>query len=165
MEDMGRFCWHPLDTQRVCSGRPMQPLVCALSRKIAWMPRQAGRGGKRGSVANRSWRRTGTHRPISLGGEGIEHLGRRRLLARPDFHVPLRQGSGTDQLGGEVMTSRYSHGGYGWNQQLRYAVTLLHTALLSYGLSYGRLPTTRLLNSKSRTPRTMRGKCGGPNGI
>jgi len=48
------------------------------------------------------------------------------------------QGSGTDQLGGDVMTSRYSHGGYGWNQQLRYAVTLLHTALLSYGLSYGR---------------------------
>ena len=43
------------------------------------------------------------------------------------------QGSGTDELGGEVMTSRYSHGGYGWNQQLRYAVTLLHTALLSYG--------------------------------
>ncbi len=48
------------------------------------------------------------------------------------------RGSGTDQLGGEVMTSRYSHGGYGWNQQLRHAVTLLHTALLSYGLSYGR---------------------------
>ena len=48
------------------------------------------------------------------------------------------QGSGADQLGGEVMTSRYSHGGYGWNQQLRYAVTLLHTALLSYGVSYGR---------------------------
>jgi hypothetical protein len=37
-----------------------------------------------------------------------------------------------------VMTSRYSHGGYGWNQQLRYAVTLLHTALLSYGVSNGR---------------------------
>ena len=37
------------------------------------------------------------------------------------------------------MTSRYSHGGYGWNQQLRHAITLLHTALLSYGLSYGRL--------------------------
>ena len=36
------------------------------------------------------------------------------------------------------MTSRYSHGGYGWNQQLRYAVTLFHTALLSYGVSYGR---------------------------
>jgi len=47
-------------------------------------------------------------------------------------------GGGTDQLGGEAMTSRYSHGGYGWNQQLRFAVTLLHTALLSYGLSYGR---------------------------
>ena len=45
------------------------------------------------------------------------------------------RGSGTDQLGGEAMTSRYSHGGYGWNQQLRYAVTLLHTALLSYGQS------------------------------
>jgi integrase len=25
------------------------------------------------------------------------------------------RGSGTDQLGGEAMTSRYSHGGYGWN--------------------------------------------------
>jgi len=45
------------------------------------------------------------------------------------------RGSGTDQLGGEVMASRYSHGGYGWNQQLRQAVTLLHTALLSAGLS------------------------------
>jgi hypothetical protein len=46
------------------------------------------------------------------------------------------RGSGTDQPGGDVMTSRYPHGGYGWNQQLRHAVTLLHTALLSYGLSY-----------------------------
>jgi hypothetical protein len=45
--------------------------------------------GHSGSVANRSWRRTGTHRPIRLGGEGIEHLGRRMLLARPDFHLPL----------------------------------------------------------------------------
>ena len=38
------------------------------------------------------------------------------------------------------MTSRYSHGGYGWNQELRRAVTLLETAYagltLSYGLSY-----------------------------
>jgi hypothetical protein len=50
----------------------------------------------------------------------------------------LRNG-GTDALGGDVMTSQYSHGGYGWNQQLPHAVTLLHTALLSYGLSYGRL--------------------------
>jgi len=46
-------------------------------------------------------------------------------------------GAGSDQLG-ESMTSRYSHGGHGWNQQLREAVTRLHTALLSYGLSYGR---------------------------
>ena len=35
------------------------------------------------------------------------------------------------------MTAAYSHGGYGWNQQLRAAVSLLHTALVSYGLSYG----------------------------
>jgi integrase len=40
--------------------------------------------------------------------------------------------------GGETMTSHYSHGGRGWNQQLREAVTRLQTALLSYGLSYGR---------------------------
>ena len=36
------------------------------------------------------------------------------------------------------MTARYSHGGHGWNQQLRHAVTLLETAVLSDGLSYGR---------------------------
>ena len=60
------------------------------------------------------------------------------LEARATLLGHRLQGNGTDQLGGEVMTSRYSHGGYGWNQQLRYAVTLLHTALLSYGLSYGR---------------------------
>ena len=45
------------------------------------------------------------------------------------------QGSGIDQLGEDMMTSRYSHGGYGWNQQFRHAGILLHTALLSYGLS------------------------------
>ena len=39
--------------------------------------------------------------------------------------------------GGDVMTRKYSHGGHGWNQQLREAVTRLQTALLSYGLSYG----------------------------
>jgi len=49
----------------------------------------------------------------------------------------LRGASG-DSLGSETMTARYSHGGYGWNQQLRQAVTLLQTALLSYGLSDGR---------------------------
>ena len=47
------------------------------------------------------------------------------------------RGMGQDQLGGESMTAAYSHGGYGWNQQLRAAVSLLHNALLSYGLSYG----------------------------
>jgi len=35
--------------------------------------------------------------------------------------------TGSDVLGGEAMTSRYSHGGFGWNQQLREAVTRLHT--------------------------------------
>jgi len=48
------------------------------------------------------------------------------------------RGIGNDQLGGESMTAAYSHGGYGWNQQLREAVTRLNTALLSYGLSYGK---------------------------
>ena len=33
----------------------------------------------------------------------------------------------------ESMTAAYSHGGYGWNQRLRAAVSLLHNALLSYG--------------------------------
>jgi len=47
------------------------------------------------------------------------------------------RGAPGDSLGSEAMTARYSHGGYGWNQQLRQAVTLLQTALLSYGLSYG----------------------------
>ena len=47
------------------------------------------------------------------------------------------RGMGQDQLGGESMTAAYSHGGYGWNQQLRAAVSLLHNAILSYELSYG----------------------------
>ena len=47
------------------------------------------------------------------------------------------RGAGPESLGGAVMTSQYSHGGYGWNQLLRHAVTLLHTALLSAGLSAG----------------------------
>jgi integrase len=54
---------------------------------------------------------------------------------------------GSDGLG-EAMTSRYSHGGHGWNQQLREAVTRLHTALLSYGLSYGRGPSEETLTKK-----------------
>ena len=44
-------------------------------------------------------------------------------------------------MGGEAMTSRYSHGGAGWNQELRRAVTALESAYptpLSYGLSYER---------------------------
>ena len=51
------------------------------------------------------------------------------------------------------MTAAYSHGGYGWNQQLREAVTRLYNALLSYGLSYG-IPTeeataeTKVANSR-----------------
>jgi hypothetical protein len=43
------------------------------------------------------------------------------------------RGMGHDPLGGESMTAAYSHGGYGWNQQLRAAVSQLHNALLSYG--------------------------------
>lgn len=45
------------------------------------------------------------------------------------------RGMVNDQLGGETMTAAYSHGNYGWNQQLRAAVFLLHNALLFYGRS------------------------------
>lgn len=51
------------------------------------------------------------------------------------------RGIGGD-FGSTAMTSRYSHGGHGWNAELRRAVTLLETAynhaVLSYDLSYGR---------------------------
>ena len=47
------------------------------------------------------------------------------------------------------MTTRYSHGGQGWNQQLRHAVTLLETAILSYGLSYGRFSDKNALAVKN----------------
>ncbi len=62
------------------------------------------------------------------------------------------RGLGHDQLGGESMTAAYSHGGYGWDQQRRAAVSLLHHGLLSYGLSYGRsgeeaLPQPKVANS------------------
>ena len=55
---------------------------------------------------------------------------------RPEFESTARRrdrstGWGSDD---EPLLTR----GYGWNQQLREAVTLLHTALSSYGLSYGR---------------------------
>ena len=49
----------------------------------------------------------------------------------------------SDSLGSETMTMRYSHGGPGWNQQLRRAVTLLETTVLSDGLSY-RQPSVEL---------------------
>jgi integrase len=45
------------------------------------------------------------------------------------------RGSGTEPFGGEAMTSRYSHGGYGWNQELRRAVTLLETSYAVLNLS------------------------------
>ena len=61
-------------------------------------------------------------------------------LARQWFGHKVR-GSGAESFGSEAMTSRYSHGGYGWNQELRRAVTLLETAYAGlnfclYGLSY-----------------------------
>jgi integrase len=61
------------------------------------------------------------------------------------------RGSGTDQVGGgEITTSQYSHGGYGWNQQLRHAVTLLHTALLSYGPPVEDASVTRIVANSRR---------------
>lgn len=63
------------------------------------------------------------------------------------------------------MTIHYSHGGYGWNQQLREAVPRLHAALLSYGLSDGRLVEEATSALKSLTPQNERRKGGGPNGI
>ncbi len=55
----------------------------------------------------------------------------------------------SDSLGSETMTARYSHGGRGWNQQLRQAVTLLETAILSDGLSYKRSSNVRPLVSQA----------------
>ncbi len=47
------------------------------------------------------------------------------------------RGLGGDLMGSEMMTSAYSHGGAGWNNELRKAVGLLEKAYaLSYGLSY-----------------------------
>ena len=47
------------------------------------------------------------------------------------------RGLGGDQMGAETMTAAYSHGGPGWDKQLRAAVSLLEKAyVLSYGLSY-----------------------------
>jgi len=67
------------------------------------------------------------------------------------------RGAPGDSLGSEAMTARYSHGGYGWNQQLRQAVTLLQTALLSYGLSDGRPLDEPTLNKKvANSPKDQR---------
>jgi integrase len=53
------------------------------------------------------------------------------------------RGMGTDALGGVAMTSQYSHGGYGWNQQLREAVTRLEQGFLVYEMVYGLVRTNR----------------------
>jgi integrase-like protein len=45
------------------------------------------------------------------------------------------RGLGGD-FGSEAMTSRYSHGGHGWNQELRRAATLLESAYSGSTLSY-----------------------------
>jgi len=67
------------------------------------------------------------------------------------------RGAPGDSLGSEAMTARYSHGGYGWNQQLRQAVTLLQTALLSYGLSYGQPADEVTLDKKvANSPKDQR---------
>jgi integrase len=68
------------------------------------------------------------------------------------------RGAGNESLGGEVMTSQYSHGGYGWNQQLRHAMTLLHTALLSYRLSYGRMSDEAISDVKVANSPSDKGK-------
>jgi len=68
------------------------------------------------------------------------------------------RGMGHDQLGGQSMTAAYSHGGYGWNQQLRAAVSQLHTALLSYGLSYGILTEEATAQVKVANSRQDQGK-------
>ena len=71
----------------------------------------------------------------------------------------------SDSLGNETMTMRYSHGGHGWNQQLRRAVTLLETTVLSYGLSY-RQPSVEVdVAFNALTHRNIREMGGGPNGI
>jgi hypothetical protein len=49
-------------------------------------------------------------------------------------------------------------GGYGWNQQLRNAVTLLHTALLSAGLSAGQSPDEKISDLKVANSRRDEGK-------
>jgi hypothetical protein len=49
-------------------------------------------------------------------------------------------------------------GGYGWNQQLRNAVTLLHTALLSAGLSAGQSSDEKRSELKVANSRKSQGK-------
>ena len=51
------------------------------------------------------------------------------------------RGMGRDSLGGVAMTSQYSHGGHGWNQQLRDAVMRLEQGFLVYETVYGLVRT------------------------
>ncbi len=81
--------------------------------------------------------------PTRTATDGIRHPSAKlgvSLEIRSSLLGHKVRGAGSEPFGGEAMTSRYSHGGYGWNQELRRAVTLLETAYaglnLSYGLSY-----------------------------
>lgn len=71
------------------------------------------------------------------------------------------RGIGGD-FGSTAMTSRYSHGGQGWNAQLREAVTILETAythaLLSYDLSYERREQSAAETQPTAKPLQDQGK-------
>ncbi|MCE3225223.1 MAG: putative Phage integrase (modular protein) [Nitrospira sp.] len=71
------------------------------------------------------------------------------------------RGIGGD-FGSTAMTSRYSHGGRGWNAQLREAVTILETAythaLLSYDLSYERREQSAAESQPTAKPLQDQGK-------
>jgi hypothetical protein len=75
---------------------------------------------------------------------GLQNLGV-PLKVRAALLWHTIRGMGTDALGGVAMTSQYSHGGYGWNQQLREAVMRLESGFLVYEMVYGLVRTNRRL--------------------
>ena len=63
------------------------------------------------------------------------------------------------------MRMRYSHDGHGWDQQLRRAVTLIETTVLSDGLPYRESSVELDIALKAVNSSEDQKKVGGPNEI
>src|SRR5215831_1158564 len=132
----------------------MRPTRPSAARSLTWM--KGSLGEECGCVWD-LWRRLCVEaKVVDLHFHALRHTLTTWLQ---NLGVPLEvraallghrlRGAGPDQLGRDAITVQYSHGGQGWNQQLRHAVTLLDTAVLADGRSVDEAtPEVKVANAR-----------------